>query len=111
MKNMHFCTKELLTQIYEGQPGNTIETYRTGWTPGVYSNDIINLNENNPDGKDFFICKGKVIYVLPLQFKEFAKFPSIHGKGLVEIKRYKRKFHPDHWFFNIIIELYPEVLD
>lgn len=102
VKNMHFCTKGLLTQIYEGQPGNIIETYRTGWTPGIYSNDIINLNENNPNGKDFFICKGEVLSIIPIQFKNIPT-------GCEEIKRYKRKFHPDHWFFNIGIELYPEV--
>ena len=107
MKNLHFCTEGLLTQIYEGQPGNTIETYRTGWIPGIYSGDIINLTEKNPNGKDKFICKGKVVYVLPLQFKEFEKFPTIHGKGLEEIKRYKRNFHLDHWFFNICIKLCP----
>ena len=114
VKNLHFCTEGLLTQIYEGQPGNTIETYRTGFIPNLYPGDVINLNKRIQK-KDIFICKGKIKYVFPLQYKEFAEYNKQYGyrhkKGLDEIKQYKRKFHPDHWFFNIGIELYPEVMN
>ena len=103
---MHFCTKELLTQIYEGQPGNIIETYRTGFVPSLYSGDIINLTEFIPDKKDKFICTGRVEYVLPLEYQELKDL-SFHNKALLEIKRYNRKFHPKHWFFCIGIKLYP----
>ena len=108
MKNLHFCTEELLKEIYDGLPGNIIETYRTGFIPGVYPKDVINLNARVPGKKDKFICQGKIKFVYPLQFKDFKKFSAIHKKGIQEVKRYKRKFHPDQWFFKIGIELYPE---
>lgn len=113
VKNMHFCTKELLKEIYDGQPGDIIETYRTGFVPSVYPKDIINLNDRTPGAKDKFICQGKIKYVFPLQHREFImqgkKISSRHKKGIKEIKRYNRKFYYDHWFFCIGIELYPEV--
>lgn len=104
---MHFCTKELLIQIYTGESGSTIETYRTGFVPSIYSGDIINLTEKMLVKPDKFIRQGKVEWVLPLQYEKIRDM-AIHKKGLLELKRYKRKFHPDHWFFNIGIKLYPK---
>lgn len=109
VKNLHFCTNDLLFEIYEGQPGNIIETYRTGFIPSVYPTDIINLNERNSEGNDKFICKGRIEWVLPLQYKELSEF-SFHNKGIEELSEtYRKEFNPYHWVFNIGILLYPEV--
>jgi len=104
MKNYHFCTKELLEQIYTGKIGSTIETYRTGFIPNIYPGEKINLNEKMDIKPGKFIRQGVVVWVLPLEYKEIKDF-SIHKKGLVELKRYKRKFHDKHWFFYIGIKL------
>jgi len=108
LKSLHFCTKNLLTQIYEGQPGNIIETYRTGYVPNIYLEDIINLKDRLNNDK--IICKGLIVWVWPLQYKELSEF-SWHNKGLEELDQtYKRKFHDKHWVFDIGIRLYPEVI-
>jgi uncharacterized protein YqfB (UPF0267 family) len=108
VKNLHFCTKRLLIQLYEGQPGNVIETYRTGFVPNFYSGNIINLNERTNQG-DRFICQGEIEWVFPLQYKELNEF-SHHNKGIDELKEcYKKKFNPQHWLFTIGIRLYPEI--
>ena len=109
VKNLHFCTEELLSQLYEGFPGDIIKTYRTGWVPGFYVGDVVNLNDRDSNNKDSFIRKGKIKWILPLQYKEFTEYHKQRGyrykKGLKEIKRYNRKFHPEHWFFQIGIKL------
>jgi hypothetical protein len=105
VKNYHFCTEELLKQIYTGELGSIIETYRTGFVPTIYSGDKINLTEKMLVKPDKFIRKGRVEWVLPLQYIEIKKSP-IHRKALVELKRYKRKFHDKHWFFIIGIKLF-----
>lgn len=98
-----------MIQLYEGQPGNIIETYRTGFVPNFYSRDIIRLNERTLEG-DKFICRGRIEWVLPLQYKELEEF-SFHNKGLEELQEsYKRQFHRDHWVFCIGIKLYHEVI-
>ena len=104
MKNYHFCTEELLKQIYTGESGSIIETYRTGFVPNIHPGDEINLNEKMAVKPDKFIRRGTVEWVLPLQYKEI-KGMAIHQKALVELRKYKRKFHPDHWFFDIGIKL------
>ena len=108
LKNLHFCTESLLIQLYEGQPGNIIETYRTGFIPNLYSGDIINLNERTSQD-DKFICQGEILWVLPLEYKELSEF-LFHNKGIEELKEcYKKEFHPRHWVFTIGIRLYPEI--
>ena len=105
MKNLHFC-KYILLVVNEAQDGNVFSTYRTGFVPGVYTDEIVNLNERIGKKENKFLCKGKIQYVLPLQYKEFEKY-SFHSEGLKELKEsYKgRKFHPDQWFFEISIKV------
>ena len=110
MKNLHFCTKDLLIEIHEAQHGNIVDTFRTGFVPSLYSGDIININERDKNKKDTKICTGRVEYVLPLEFGELQKFEH-WSKALPELKEsYKgRKFDRQHWFFVIGIKLIKEV--
>ena len=104
MKSLHFCTKELLEKLHAGEYKSVIETYRTGLVPSMYSGEIINLNEKMPVKPDKFVRKGKIEWVMPLQYKEL-KSMECHKKAFQEIFRYKRKFHDDHWFFSIGVKL------
>ncbi len=104
MKNMHFCTSELLTQIYESQEGNIITTYRTGFVPSIFPGNIVNLNDRNDEGKDSFVRKGKVLHVIPTKFKHLPTKKATKE----EIERYKRKFNEEQWFFEIKIKIIRE---
>ena len=109
MKNLHFCTKNLLIRLYEGQPGNVVETYRTVFIPNLYPGDIINLNERTNQG-DKYICQGEIIWVFPLEYRELSEF-SFHNEGIEELKEsYKKEFNPYHWLFHIGIKLYPNII-
>ena len=99
MKNIHFCTEKLLNQIYSEEQKSII-TYRTGWIPQIFTGDIINLNKNNPRGKDFFIRKGEIISIIPLKFRQIPDNTCNE-----EILRYRRKFHTEQFFFKITIKL------
>ena len=103
VKNLHFCTEKLLKQLKSEHPTHII-TFRTGWIPTIYKGDAINLNERNPNGKDFFIRKGTIIDVRPIQYKTLSR--AMYKDALIEIKKYNRKFHPEHWFFVIIIKMH-----
>ena len=95
LKSFHFCTEKLLEKINTGD--GYILTIRTGWTPSIYPNDIINLKDNTKDGK--IIRTGKVVSIIPIKFK------NIDTSCKEEILRYNRKFNPEHFFFKIIIKL------
>ena len=96
---MHFCTEKLLKDIYNQK--KSIYTLRTGWIPTIYPNDIINLKDKNSDNK--IICTGVVKGVHPLRFRYVDVI-----KHKEELLKYKRKFHPEQWFFIIKIELIPK---
>jgi len=101
-KNLHFCTLELIKQLKDPIV-EQIETYRTGFVPHFYPGEIINLNERM-NGSDKYICKGKILYVMPLEYRELFELDS-HEKGIEELKKsYKKKFNPHHWIFCIGIK-------
>ncbi len=104
-KNLHFCTPELL-KIIKSDEKKVFYTFRTGFVPGVYEGDIVNLNKFVKDGNDEFIRKGLVQSVSPLrlmQVKDMYKSERLKTCIDEELKRYNRKFHNDHWFFMITI--------
>lgn len=100
MKNLHFCTKELIRRIkYSGNKKSVIiKTYRTGFIPELFAGDLINLNERK-DGKDELMKQGKIIAVIPIQYRDIG----LRGKKEIYDSYNGRRFHPDHWFFEIII--------
>lgn len=103
MKNLHFCTPELL-KIIKNPKIKLFYTYRTGFVPNLYPGDIINLNERSDAGEDSYITKGVIKSVQPirlLNIHESFKFTTPVSEE--ELKRYKRKFHKMHWFFSIAI--------
>jgi hypothetical protein len=101
-KNIHFCRLPELYKIKNSSPvrNHFIKTYRTGFVPSVYPGDRIRLNYRNKEKKDDFLSTGIVAAVYPLQTRD------IGASGRSEIKQYKREFHPEHWFFKIIIKIY-----
>lgn len=106
VKNLHFCTPELLKVIKEPEK-SVFYTFRTGWTPSCYAGDIVNLTEFVKDGKDKFLCKGlikSVEAIRLMQVKEMWKSERLKICIEEELKRYNRKFHEDHWFFQITIK-------
>ena len=97
MKNMHFCTNKNLKKFKLGKKGEYIITIRTGWIPQIFTGDIIKLNKRL--GKqDIFSRMGKIISVTPIKFK------NLNTSYKEEIQKYKRKFHPEQYFFRIIIK-------
>ena len=100
-KNLHFCTKEQIRRIKYNKNNKYvyIRTYRTGYVPSIYSNDIINLNERDTNKHDKLLKQGLVIAVVPIQYKDIRSL----GKHEI-LESYKgRQFKPEHWFFEIII--------
>ena len=93
MKTMHFCTPEKIKEIKDH---DRFDTIRTGWIPQVYPGDVIAISEVRPLLPDRFLFKAKVISVEPWHHHELD-----HGKYKEEINRYKRKFHPEQYFFKI----------
>jgi len=106
VKNLHFCTQDRLHQIKENKESNFVSTYRTGFVPSIYPGNIINLNERDGDGTDIFLFKGKVLSVEPIKYKSIPA--NVRN---FELKRYNRKFHKEHWFFYIFIQIIKEVKD
>ena len=103
MKNLHFCTPELL-KIIKDPKKKVFYTYRTGFVPSIYPGDIININERDSEGKDIFIMKALVESVNVLRLVQLHdSMKSIYGCPTEELKRYGKKFHRDHWFFSICI--------
>ena len=103
MKNLHFCTPELL-KVIKNTKIKQFYTYRTGFVPNLYPGDIINLNERDDEGNDSYITRGVIKSVEPIRLlnvHESIGFDTPVGEE--ELKRYKRKFHKMHWFFSICI--------
>jgi hypothetical protein len=106
VKSLHFCTREKLIELHESQPGNIIDTYRTGFVPHIYSGDVIELNERDEDDNDTLVRYGEVKYVVPHTWKDLNHY-SFLSDGVKEIKESYdgRDFHPLHYFFNIGIKI------
>lgn len=51
------------------------------------------------DKKDYFMKSGKIMAVFPLQYRDIP----LVGKQEIFDSYKKRKFHPEHWFFEIVI--------
>lgn len=103
VKNLHFCTPELL-KIIKNTKIKMFYTYRTGFVPSVYPGDIVHLNERSDLGEDTFITRGVIKSVEPirlLNIHESIGFTTPVSEQ--ELKRYKREFHKMHWFFSICI--------
>ena len=92
MKSLHFCTPEKLREI---KTFPEFESIRTGWIPQLYPHDIIKINERDEKG-DHLLFKAKVLSVTPKKFCELDQ--ELHQE---EIARYKKKFHPEQYFFLI----------
>lgn len=102
MKNLHFCTPELLSQINDPEY-DLITTYRTGWVPMLYPGDVINLNQRDNTGKDTYLKMGKIAGVKPVKRKSIPDVLTFRE----ELQRYNKKFHSDHYFFQITIYKLP----
>ncbi len=103
MKNLHFCTPKLL-EIVRDPTVKIFTTIRTGFTPSVYAGDVVNLNQFIKRGKDKFICKGFIDDVTALRRSQLSDiYKPKHSAIEEELARYNRKFHKDHWFFDITI--------
>ena len=103
MKNLHFCTPELL-KVIKNTKIKEFYTYRTGFVPNLYPGDIINLNERADNGEDTFITEGVIKSVEPIRLLNIHESYTFNTPvGEEELKRYKRKFHKMHWFFSICI--------
>lgn len=93
MKNQHFCTPLKMDAVRNGREFDSI---RTGWICEHYPGDIIGIKLRDGDGVDQFFCYARVESVQAVQYKDIPKTPQ----NLEEINRYKRKFHPEHFFFH-----------
>ncbi|MGQ4874518.1 MAG: hypothetical protein ACP6IY_10655 [Promethearchaeia archaeon] len=116
MKSLHFCTPNMLNLIKNCKVGSIIKTIRTGFVPNIYEGDIILLKERRDNkSKDIILGKGKVLGVYPytyMRLKEKYKlkegnwtFDKYANCIIEEIKKYKRKFNPWHYFFEITIKV------
>lgn len=101
MKNLHFCTPELL-RIIKDKKIKVFHTYRTGFVPNLYPGDIINLNERDDEGNDTYIKEGVVKSVAAVRVLNIHE-GHIKEAYKEEIDRYRRKFHKMHYFFAIQI--------
>ena len=101
LKNLHFCTKELVRRInYNGNRRYLIiKTFRTGYVPSYRTGEIIRLNYRNKDKKDTFLKCAKVIAIFPIQFRDIPW----SGKKEIFESYNGRKFHPEYWFFEIVL--------
>jgi hypothetical protein len=103
VKNLHFCTPELL-KVIKNSKLKMFYTYRTGFVPNLYPGDLVNLNERDEKGMDTYIKKGVIKSVEPIRLLNIHKSYGFQTPiSEEEIKRYKRKFHKMHWFFSICI--------
>lgn len=100
MKNLHFCTKDLIRKIkYEKNDKHLyIKTYRTGFIPGYIPGEIIRMNERI-DNNDTFLKAAKVISLIPIQYRDIG----LTGKQEILEAYSNRKFHPLQWFFEITL--------
>jgi len=96
MKSLHFCTPKLLQYI---KTHSKFTTIRTGFVPNIYAGDIINIIDKTQNNK--IICCAKVLFVRPASFIQLDEFDLLVAE---EIGRYKRNFHPEHYFFIIRLE-------
>jgi hypothetical protein len=78
--------------------------YRTFWIPNFEEGDVIQIKERI-EGTDYPLCIAKVISILPVRFKEIDLSLVANQE---QIDRYKRKFHPEHWFFQIRYQIVRE---
>lgn len=103
VKSLHFCTPKLL-EFIKNPENKRFHTFRTGWSPELYPNDIIDCSERDDCKNDTFLCKGIIEDVSPLrllQIDDMYKFEGMFPDE--EISRYNRKFNKWHWFFQITI--------
>jgi hypothetical protein len=70
-----------------------IETYRTGWIPSYLTGETVKFNKRDEEGNDTFICFGKCIEIIPIQYKDLPE------AGKQEAQKYGRDFHAEHYFF------------
>ena len=103
VKNLHFCTPELL-KLIKNPRIKMFYTYRTGFVPNLYTGDLVNLNERDEEGNDTFLKEGVIKSVEPIRLLNIHEGFSFETPiAEEELKRYKRKFHKMHWFFSICI--------
>jgi len=100
MKNIHFCTPELL-KILKDHKEYHITTYRTGWIPQIFVGDRVALNERVEGKPDKFIRMAIVESVTPIQYKKLNWEAGL--TVIEEIARYNKNFHRDQYFFEIVL--------
>jgi len=69
----------------------------------LYKGDIVNLNQRDTTGKDTYLTMGKIAGVKPVKLKSIPSVLSFRE----ELQRYNKKFHNDHYFFQITIYKLP----
>jgi len=100
MKSQHFCTPGLLHLIkiiMHNEGMSEWEDFRTFWVPNFEEGDVIQVKERI-EREDYPLCKAEIVSILPVQYKDIDLNIVANQE---QIDRYKRKFHPGHWFFKI----------
>ncbi|BDI54888.1 MAG: hypothetical protein [Lokiarchaeia virus VerdaV1] len=95
MKSIHFCTKQLIDDLMNYR---ILLTYRTIFIPRIYPKEIIKL-KIRINGVDKMFCNGLVLNISPTQFKNIG-----HCFKTEINEKFKNKFNPEHWFFEILID-------
>ena len=103
MKSIHFCTTGLIELLNKKTENSEVfvVSYRTGWIRNYKVAEIIIVKIRNKEGIDKPFCRAIIREYKPIQYKNIPKTKIV----IEEILRYNRKFHPDDWFFKIVLEL------
>jgi len=112
MKSIHLCIPEMLEYIKKPEV-KIFFTYRTGFVPYIYEDDIVRILERT-DKKDIFLFNAKCLGVstlLLIQMRDMFK-GTLHKHFIEEeIAKYNRTFHKNHWFFQLKFEKITEGIE